>query len=431
MTRQRISPAREPEWGRRTALRWRAGATLGAIAGMSAFAGVGSAYADETCAPAASCVELAADADERFATGTTAPGGDNTTEGMDDATGAPEDDGATESASDTETGVTEAGDAEPADAESSSEDEHSGEAQGATVESVMGAENAVAVPATAPAPDAPDSGIAALAVGATPRVAPSDITCFTNPTGSVSCFGSGDANAGVRVETADGTTVCETTAQGDGTWMCVSPGPELPTTVVSTDPIGIESPPVALPTLPSRIVCEAGAGGIVTCAGLSAADATITVLDGDGAEVCSTTADGDGSWSCTSTRPVTATPLAAMLNDAAGGVGSGYYGIPVSPATVAPAPDPAPAPTPEAEAAPAPIPSQDEPVTSAQDSSAIVDQAAAPVETTRPAATGVAEVADELAETGRSTDITGAAFAGATIIALGALLCIGRRRLEA
>jgi hypothetical protein len=410
---------------------------------MSAFAGVGSAYADETCAPAASCVELAADADERFATATAVPGGESTTEVMGDATGVPEDDGATESASDTETGAAEPGDAEPgdaepADAESSSEDEHAGEVQGATVESVMGAEDTgdaeLALPATAPAPGEPDPGIAALAVGATPRVAPSDITCFTNPTGTVSCFGSGEANADLRIEAADGTTVCETTAQGDGTWMCVSPGPELPTTVVATDRAGIVSPPVALPTLPSRISCEAAAGGIVTCAGLSAPDATIAVVDRNGAEVCSTTAGGDGSWACTSTRAVTATPLSAMLADAAGGVGSGYHGIPVSPAPAGPAPDPAPAPTPDQEHAPAPVPSQDEPVTPAQDGIGIAAQGAAPVDTTQPATTDVADVADiaaELAETGRSTDITGAAFAGAAIIALGALLCTVRRRAEA
>lgn len=427
MTNQRISPARVPGSGPRTMLRWRAGATLGAIAGMSAFAGVGGAYADETCTPAASCVELASgDTDERLASGTIASADDRTTGLVEDGTGG-------EEPGVGETGGDETGEAGRGDAESTAEGDDSGEVEGAAAEDIPGAEDVPGAEDTTDAAHAtaPDPEVATLAVGEIPQVAPSDITCFTDPSGSVSCFGSGEPGAGLHIETADGATVCETTVQSDGTWMCVSPGPELPTTAVATDRTGTMSPPVALPTLPSRISCESAAGGIVACAGLSAAGAAIVVLDGNGAEVCSTTADGDGSWSCTSTGPVTATPLAAMLGDATGGVGSGYYGIPVSPAPAATAPDPAPAPAPDPEHTPAPMPSQDDPGTPSQDGVAIAPQAAAPVDTTRPAAADASDVAEELAETGRDTDIAGAAFAGAAIIALGALLCTGRRRVEA
>ncbi|WP_426626083.1 Ig-like domain-containing protein [Leifsonia sp. McL0607] len=231
-----------------------------------------------------------------------------------------------------------------------------------------------------------------MTVDTVPPAAPGDVVCFADPTTGVVCGGSGEAHAEVSVRDGNGVPICSATVQADGSWACRSAGGALPATVTQTDPSGKVSPTVLLPTQPAQITCVKGDNDTVTRNGISTASAVITVFDASGAAVCSARANGDGAWSCESETPVTDTPLTVL--HMADGHTIGRHGVELSDAPIL-TPDPAPAPVPS----------------------------------TLPTATH--PVAD-LAAAGRSTDTTGAAWAGAAVIALGSvLLCIRlRRRVE-
>lgn len=504
MTIERIRAAHAPRLrGKR--LRWRAGATLGAIAGMTAFAGVGTAQAEEACSPAsqASCIELAPDTEQRFVDGTLPMAADAAETAVDGGDRGADSTSAAGS-SDEEAAGGEPAEATETDGADSADDGDTADLDATDADIVdLGADTAadpaatvVVAPAASPAPAItspaagthihPKLGVSGTAVGGstltlsvdgvtvctvvvpqdgswrcsvslslpdgehvfiasqtddpsdplalrsdsapitlivdtTPPAAPGDVICFADPTGAVSCSGTGEPDAHIWVN-AGGTMVCAATVAIDGSWMCDSHGPTQPTAIVSTDHAGNVSPSVAVPALPGTTTCTADADENVTCGGTSAAGAAIEVLDDTGATVCTATATAGGTWSCTSTGPVTSTPLSALHVDRVAGVANGHYGIVVSPApALTPAPDQEPAPAPIQDAAPAPT---QEAAPAPAPASAAAPAAASTVE---PAVT---QSGTTLAETG--TDITGAAWAGAAIIALGGALVSMtiRRRVE-
>ncbi|KAB8141140.1 hypothetical protein F8S13_20255 [Chloroflexia bacterium SDU3-3] len=125
----------------------------------------------------------------------------------------------------------------------------------------------------------------------------------------------GTAEPGSTVTVKEGsTTVCTTTADGSGVWMCVPSSPlseALHTiTVTATDPAGnmsLASPSRGFTvdtTVPSAPAIDTPSSNSSTSSvypaisGTAEAGSTVTVKEGS-TTVCTVTADGSGVWSCT------------------------------------------------------------------------------------------------------------------------------------
>ena len=150
--------------------------------------------------------------------------------------------------------------------------------------------------------------------------------------------GTGEPAAAITLTDEKGATVCTTTVDTAGAWLC-TPNTPLPDGAANyqatqTDPGGNISPPSApvpviidtvRPAAPTIVTPAAGETTIdptPDIIGTGETSAAIVITDGKGAPVCTTTVGPTGGWSCTPSTPLPNGPteLIATQTDPAGNI---------------------------------------------------------------------------------------------------------------
>jgi LPXTG-motif cell wall-anchored protein len=184
-----------------------------------------------------------------------------------------------------------------------------------------------------------------LVVDTTAPDAPRGVVCAEGAGGTATCSGADAPPAGtVFIHDAADRQVCETTANADGSWTCVSDGPvpEYPVVVQYRDVAGNRSATTVMPIPPSIVRPVDGTltnEARPTISGRSgAADGTtVAVRDEHGTLICEATVSA-GDWTCIPSRPLAEgdPTLIASTSDAAGNVFAGRP-VEVTVDTIAPA----------------------------------------------------------------------------------------------
>ncbi|RLP81319.1 hypothetical protein D9V34_11855 [Mycetocola lacteus] len=142
--------------------------------------------------------------------------------------------------------------------------------------------------------------------------------------------GTGAAGDTVELLDAEGSVVCTTTVEADGTWSCTLPAALADgthtLTPVATDADGNTFTGIAIslnidtvaPSPPTGVECSANADGTVTCSGTAEPDSTVEITDPEGNLICEVTVGADGTWTCTSEGAVDAGELTITVIDPAG-----------------------------------------------------------------------------------------------------------------